>query len=248
MKTPDWFNEIHFAFSRREDGQMSLKRAQSEEVVINRVNFFASHNIMPEKVVVPELIHGSGVAIVSRLDAGRGATDKRWIDGVDGLITNDPEIMMFTTHADCAPLLVFDPLSRTLGQAHAGWRGLASGLVESLVKGVTAFSGAKTEDLLVWIGPTVRPCCYEVGLDVANIFPQQCVVIIGNSLRLNLVEFIKMELQRLGLVPENVTDSRVCTSCDPIYSSNRRDGSSAAAMAMVSGLGRRMNCSLPASN
>jgi len=238
MIIPDWLNDITFAFSQRLDGQMSLKLAKHEDVVVNRNKFLSSKGLILDTVVAGELTHGSRIALVTSADAGRGSQRNDWIPGVDGLVTQDSGVLLLTTHADCAPLIVYDPVKQVLGQAHAGWRGLATGVVKALVGKVMEVSQSRPDDLLAWIGPTVRPCCYAVGLDVSELFPATCQVLIGNTTRLNLVEFIIQEMAELDLKPENVTDSGVCTGCNRSFSSFRRDGYATTVMAMVTGLPR----------
>lgn len=236
MRTPDWFSDIRFAFSFKGDGQMSLKRAQPSVVAHNRRKFLEARGLQIESVVAGELVHGSKVASVTVADAGRGAFAANWIPGVDGLVTADPDVLLMTTHADCAPVVIYDPQHRVLGQAHAGWRSLRAGLIEQLVRAVRTCNGVKPTVLKAWIGPTVRVCCYPVGPDVALQFPEECQVLIGGARRLDIVRFIMMELARLDFDPAGVVDSGVCTACEPEFSSFRRDGAETAAMALVTGL------------
>jgi len=236
MVIPDWTREIHFAFSRREAGQMSFKRASREVVLQNRMQFFASQRLDLKRVVAGELVHGGGVKIVGRLEAGRGATAPDWVEGVDGLVTADAGVLLLTTHADCAPVVIYDPVHRVIGQAHAGWRSLRSGIIENLVSAVRSFNGTGPNRLKAWIGPTVRACCYPVGSEVASQFPDECTLLIGDDRRLDLVRFIRLELARLGFEPEAVSDSGTCTCCNHEYSSFRRDGTSTLAMALVTGI------------
>ena len=148
-------------------------------------------------------------------------------------------MLLLTTHADCAPLIIYDPLNKILGQAHAGWRGLADGIVEHLITNIRSLNGYQNINLFAWIGPTVRPCCYPVNLDVAGRFPEECWILVGDTMRLDLVRFIRRELERLNFDSENVADSGICTSCAPQYSSFRRDGMHTHAMACVTGLHTR---------
>lgn len=147
-----------------------------------------------------------------------------------------PGVTLLTTHADCAPLIVYDRNNKILGQAHAGWRSLASGIVSELVSSVRSLDGKTPGDIKVWLGPTIRACCYPVGQEVADRFPDECLVRVGDSSRLGMGRFIRYELQRLDLDPENFTDSGICTSCHPEFSSFRRDGHNVKAMACVCGL------------
>jgi len=236
MQLPDWFTRIHFAFSRRGDGQMSFKRASGAIVARNRDRFLRTQGMSLEQVAAGELIHSAQVAVVGSEEAGRGAYTQDWIPGVDGLVTASPEVLLLTTHADCAPIVVYDPVHEVVGQAHAGWRGLRAGIVVRLVQAIRSFNGTGPNRLRAWIGPTVRVCCYPVGPEVAGQFPPDCITLVGGQQRLDLVRFIRQEFARLGFEPEAVSDSGICTSCSPEFSSFRRDGTDTQAMALVTGL------------
>lgn len=236
MIIPDWLSDLNFAFSRQNDGQMSFKRTEPETVIENRVKFFNNRNLNLDSVVAGEIVHGTGVSLVTKVDSGRGARNRTWIPKVDGLVTSDPGILLLTTHADCAPIIIYNPKHKILGQAHAGWRGLVSGIVENLIETLNSINGSGSGNLRAWIGPTIGACCYEVDVNVAEQFPQECCYLNGGSIRLSLVRFIRMELERLGFNPQLVTDSEVCTSCDKQFSSMRRDGIHTNAMACVTGL------------
>lgn len=236
MYVPGWLTELDFAFSTASDGEMSFKRADTDIVQRNRRHFFSAYNLDLNRMVGAELIHGNGIALVDTNDQGRGALSNDWIEGVDGFATNSPGTLLFTTHADCSPIIVWDAEHRILGQAHAGWRSLSKGIVEKLVNKVRSMNGEAQPSLFAWIGPTVRSCCYPVGSDVSSLFPAECSLLIDNSTRLDMVRFIRLELERLDFLPEQVSDSDICTSCSEEYSSYRRDGLKTTAMALVCGI------------
>ncbi len=236
MFIPEWLKGLRFAFSRPGDGQMSFNRADPTTVRDNRWQFLSELGLDLNSVVAGELTHSAEVTVVAADDAGRGASSPDWIPEVDGLVTSDPGLLLLTTHADCAPLIIYDPVHKVIGQAHAGWRGLASGLVEALVRTVGSLNGSDPGALKAWIGPTIRSCCYPVGPDVASRFPPECIILAGDSVRLDLARFIQFELQRLGFNPEELTDSGICTGCDKGFSSFRREGYQTQAMACVTGL------------
>ena len=72
--------------------------------------------------------------------------------------------------ADCLPVLVADRQARVVGAAHAGWRGLAAGVLQALVAAMTRVPGVTPGDLSVWLGPAIGPTAFEVGQDVLNAF------------------------------------------------------------------------------
>jgi polyphenol oxidase len=111
-------------------------------------------------------VHG---AHVLRVDAGRlgqGPPEGRPpVGDGDGLVTADPGVVLAVLTADCAPVLLADPAAGVVGAVHAGWRGLAAGVVEA---GVAAMAGlgADPAACVGLVGPAVGGCCYEVGPDV----------------------------------------------------------------------------------
>jgi len=72
--------------------------------------------------------------------------------------------------ADCLPLLITDKGGSRVAAIHAGWRGLAAGIIENTVQSLIARPGDLPEDLLVWLGPAIGPKQFEVGPEVYNIF------------------------------------------------------------------------------
>ncbi len=236
MRTPDWFNEINFAFSLKSDGQMSLKRAPLSVVTANRRRFLQANGLELDSVVAGELVHGSAVKVITLAERGRGAKRTDWIECVDGLVTAEAGLLMLTTHADCMPVVVYDAANRVIGQAHAGWRSLRSGIIENLITTIRSVNPASKSSLYAWVGPTIRACCYPVGEEVARQFPQECRVLVGERIALDLTRFIQLEFARLNLDPLAITDSGICTACDPTFASFRRDGDKTVAMALVTGL------------
>jgi YfiH family protein len=103
---------------------------------------------------------------VEAVGLGQGPPEGRPPVGeADGLITGDPGVVLAVLTADCAPVLLADPAAGVVGAVHAGWRGLAAGVVEA---GVAAMAdlGADPAATIGLVGPAVGGCCYEVGPEV----------------------------------------------------------------------------------
>lgn len=88
----------------------------------------------------------------------------------DAVMTSSPGIVCAVMTADCLPVLLADRAGRIVGAAHAGWRGLAEGVLESLVSQMTSKIQGQTADLLAWLGPAIGPEAFEVGEDVQQAF------------------------------------------------------------------------------
>ena len=118
-------------------------------------------------------VHGATILRVGTGGPGAGAgglgpgppEGKAPLGEGDGLVTGEAGVVLAVLTADCAPVLLADPGAGVVGAVHAGWRGLAAGVVEA---GVAAMAGLGADPAAVvgLVGPAVGGCCYEVGPDV----------------------------------------------------------------------------------
>lgn len=88
----------------------------------------------------------------------------------DACFTQKPQVACTIMVADCLPILFTDSKGTTVAAAHAGWRGLAHGVIENTVKTLCLESGAEPSELMVWLGPCIGPNAFEVGCDVRQEF------------------------------------------------------------------------------
>lgn len=88
------------------------------------------------------------------------------INQVDALITNVPSLPLMLRFADCVPILFYDPVNRAIGITHAGWRGTVEKVAANTVRSMGEAFGSDPRDLRACIGPSIGPCCYEIGPDV----------------------------------------------------------------------------------
>lgn len=129
--------------------------------------------------------------------------------------------------ADCVPVLLAGPSA--LGAAHAGWRGLAGGVIPATIEELERL-GDRVGSLTAWIGPAIGPCCYEVDSDVA-----EAIASAGgpNAVRkgprgkphLDLHHAAEAQLRAAGV--KRIVTTRPCTRCDQSLWSYRRDGARA---------------------
>ncbi len=151
--------------------------------------------------------------IVHRARAGM-----RGVPG-DGLWSDEPGVSMLAMSADCLPIAV----ARTdrfpaLAVVHAGWRGLADGVVAA---GVSALrdESSPVSDLAAIVGPSIGPCCYEVGPEVAALFDAD----LTTGRKLDLWSAAERDLRASGVARVERVD--LCTRCNPdLFFSHRRDG------------------------
>lgn len=161
----------------------------------------------------------------------------------DGLITNKRNFILSTTNADCILLLLFDPVKKVIANVHSGWKGTLKRIgIIAINKMITEF-GCKPEDIICCICPSIRKCHFEVGQDVKEEFEKEFINILGfkyiengkeriialkdiieekNNIKWNIdtVLINKILMQNIGLKPENIIDSGICSvcNCDLIHS------------------------------
>jgi YfiH family protein len=106
---------------------------------------------------------------VAVLDTASAAALRMQPPVADAAVTRDAGIVCAVLTADCLPVLFADRHGRAVGVAHAGWRGLAAGVLAATIAALEAL-GAPSRDLCVWLGPAIGPQAFEVGRDVRDAF------------------------------------------------------------------------------
>jgi hypothetical protein len=179
-------------------------------------------------VVRPTQVHGVAVAFVE--DGGPAPGD------ADAIVSGDSGYPVGIVTADCVPVLATAADGRTVAAIHAGWRGLASGVVEAGVRALQGRSGCE-EPAIAVIGPHIGACCYEVDEPVIGPLRERFGDAVDDATRavraghwmLDLGALVDLDLERAGLPQPNRGCIRdACTCCDPDrFHSYRRDGAEA---------------------
>jgi YfiH family protein len=107
-----------------------------------------------EDLVQAEQMHGNGVACVQR--------PERRVPGVDALVTRQAHLPLVIRVADCGPVYFWDPVQKAAGLAHSGRKGTALNIVGATIRALHKHFGSKPHDLIVQLGPCIRPPHYEV--------------------------------------------------------------------------------------
>jgi polyphenol oxidase len=138
----------------------------------NRRRFLAQVDARP---VWLHLVHGAKVLRLTDADveADAEANADRPAGPADAAWTSERQIACIVTAADCMPVLFALRDGSAVGAAHAGWRGLAAGVLQSTVRAMCDGTGASPADLLAWMGPCIGPKHFEVGPDVVSAFQSQ---------------------------------------------------------------------------
>ena len=148
----------------------------------------------------------------------------------DGLVCDRPGPVLGAFAADCVPILFADPEARVIGAAHAGWRGTVGGVAPNVIARMTEL-GARADRICVALGPSIGPCCFEVGPEVVDQFRAafgdvaKMIVPGPHKDHIDLRVANRAVLERVGVRTERIDDRPPCTKCESErFFSYRRDG------------------------
>ena len=183
----------------------------------------------------------------------------------DASATNQPGLLLAVQTADCVPILLVDPKHRAVAAIHAGWRGTLGRLTEKTVGRMQFEFASRPQDLLVAIGPSIGPCCYEVGADFVPKFTAQFADAAEyfdearsgeepnplqwlnmappghqpspNPVHLDLRKANRSQLIAAGLRRQNIFESNLCTGCrTDLFFSYRKEGARSGRLLSVIGI------------
>ena len=237
-------NGIRHAFSTRLGG-VSTGIYSSMNLVFTRgdikenvdENFRRMASILgcePSDLVTGVQTHTTNVYHATREDAGKGVTRPVDYKDIDGLITDEPGLVLTTFYADCVPLFFVDPVHRAIGLSHSGWRGTVNRMGKITIDAMHAEFGTDPRDLICGIGPSICMDCYEVSEDVADAFMEEfsgCLLSAGDTrddhkflmskgndkYLLDLRAANRLIMLEAGVKAENIELPGICTCCSPDY-------------------------------
>ncbi len=181
----------------------------------------------------------------------------------DASITNRPNLLLTVQTADCVPILLVDPKKRAIAAIHAGWRGTLVRIAAKTIGAMQMHFGTNPRDLLAAIGPSIGPCCYEVGTEVATQFlsqfpdaptyfdefrtgdepnPIQWLNMMPpghqpppKGVLLDLRKANRSQLLVAGLRPQNIHTINLCTACrhDLLFSYRKQGPASGRLMSVI---------------
>lgn len=177
-----------------------------------------------EDFVCSDQTHTTNVRVTGRADAGKGVIKEKDYTDVDGLITNEPGVVLATFYADCVPLYFVDPVKKAIGLSHSGWRGTVNKMGLNTVRKMEEAYGTNPADLVAAIGPSICMSCYEVGSEVAEEFlkafpkkaeQKEILQEKGNGkYLLNLWKANYFIMREAGIKEENISVTDICTCCN----------------------------------
>lgn len=172
--------------------------------------------------VCTDQTHTTTVLKVGKEEKGYGVTKEKPYTDVDGLITNEPGVILSTFYADCVPLYFVDPVHKAIGLSHSGWRGTVGRMGQKTLEAMAEAYGTKPEDVYAAVGPSICQDCYEISEDVAEHFYQEfeghgeeILINKGNGkYQLDLWKTNEIVLLEAGIKPEHLAVTNICTCCN----------------------------------
>jgi hypothetical protein len=172
--------------------------------------------------VLSDQTHTTNVRKITQADKGNGLTREKQFFDVDGMITNQPGLVLSTFYADCVPLYFVDPVHKAIGLSHSGWRGTVGRIGRATIEAMGREYGTKPQDLLCAIGPSICQDCYEVSQDVAGAFAEEFPEAEEELLKsrgkgkylLDLWRANELVLEQAGVPKEQIATAGICTCCN----------------------------------
>ena len=190
----------------------------------NLDRFAVDLGVAPGSLLRARQVHGRGIRVVEE-----GSPRDAALVDADAIVSNAAQTACVVQVADCVPILIAGRSgvrgfggSEVVAAVHAGWRGTAAGVAAEAVAALARL-GADPAAMLAAIGPSIRPCCYQVDARVREAFAaspawpgvEQAFAPDGPAhWRLDVAAVNRGALERAGLRPEHIFDAGLCTACD----------------------------------
>ena len=174
-------------------------------------------------------VHGTDLLVI---DAPNNELDHFFKLECDGIVTNQPGIMIAVCIADCVPILLHDPVKGVVAALHAGWQGTVGNIAGKGVEAMVNLFGSNPKDMVAAIGPAISRCCYEVDAPVRDAFKKGGLAWDLFSTEqgegkwlLDLSAANRRSLTDAGLAAGRIESEELCVCCSQeLFFSYRRDG------------------------
>ncbi len=203
-------------------------------VIRNREILAEALSVPPGRFVYANQVHDCRIQYISGMCAGSGTkAAETAIQDTDAMVTNIPGICLMVLTADCVPVLLYDPVRKVVAATHAGWRGTVKQIARNTVRFMMDEFGCQPKDILAGIGPSIGPCCYEVGEEVEQSVIQAFGTAFGYLVEkdkvgkpcFDLWYANQQQLIAIGLLTEHIETAGICTHHNPgKYFSSRASG------------------------
>lgn len=240
-----------------DDWNLSSKRGVPRQppswarAIASREKLAQCLGISPDNMVGCQQVHGDVVAVVTASDGGRGMSERfPPVEGADAMVTDTRGLYLLSLSADCPPVFLYDPVRHAIGLAHSGWKGTVARIAARTTQAMTDNFASQPSDIVAAIGPGIGPCCYAVGLNVAqaveSAFPYAwrarehspaLLELDGETIYFNLWQAIRQALLDTGVQARNISIESVCTAHhNAVFYSHRAEAGQCGLFGAVLGM------------
>lgn len=234
---------LRFDPALKRDINLGLNDYQPAEIVLeNRKRLAQSVAEVEIPLVTARQIHSDRVVLIQDPEEFPDPPEG------DAMITAKGGFLLAIQTADCLPILVVDPVKEVVAAIHGGWRGLLNRIVMKTIDRMQQDFATVPADCLAAIGPGIGSCCYQVGEEVVNAFSEKfaCAdsffsnflskdLSLRGTKALDLAAVTNFQLSESGLLPRNIFNSELCTSCrtDLFFSYRAEAGQTGRLMGVI---------------
>lgn len=237
---------VHHCFTTRRGG-ISQNEYESMNLRLNcsdsKENIYKNYEIISQcigvdvnSLVLSKQVHKVDIADVGKADCGNGLFFENKFDSADAIVTAERGVTLVTFYADCVPVYLLDKTQGVIALVHSGWKGTVGHISRLTVEHMISRYHSRPSDIIAAIGPSIRACHFEVGEEVSDAFCREFSrEYINNDYEkphIDLQGCIMSDLTKAGVEQKNITDSGICTYCNPdLFYSHRRTGNARGTMA-----------------
>lgn len=226
-----FLSRLYLPVFEKEEGVtafFSTKEGASPKSPYYNENVLKELSLESCRLIWPEQVHEARVAVIKGLIDNWCGTitiydDENQALGIriprtDGLVTNVPNVLLTTVHADCLAVFFYDPKKKVVGVVHAGWRGTVKGISINCVQRMVEEYGSCPENIISYISPGISKCCFETGIEVYEAFQEKWDWVNrytekkGEKFYLDLKAINQRQLSDVGV--KNIQVSSHCTCCE----------------------------------
>lgn len=193
-------------------------------VEYNKIKTAKLFNFNPSKLIIVNQVHGNDVFIIDK------KTPLSQKVKADAITTNLKGIAIGVLTADCAPIILSDPLNTAIAIVHAGWKGALKKIVQKTILSMNKKWGTIPRDIIAALGPCIGECCCNVNGAKVKQFKKafsdydKFIKPVKNSWMLDLKKANHIQLSYAGVLKKNIWIDKHCTSCKKdLFFSYRRD-------------------------
>lgn len=177
--------------------------------------FFSELGLSENQIAFQKQVHGDQIRIVTEPGL-RGESD--------AMITNQSNIGLAISTADCTPIFIYDPITKIIAAVHSGWRSTQKRIVEKTLGKLKTEFDCSPADLICYIGPCISQKNYEVSTDFKDYFDSKYLQPENDKYKLNLKSANYDMLREFGIPANNIEVSELCSFEEDYLHSYRREG------------------------